>query len=108
MVRRAGSDNLDKVPDSENVPRKKNGGGQDIDAEWSKCEYVVALCMRAHAKPEKPALPEREELRALACACPMRSHLRTRGCGLLTEPGLVAALCTLPKVDALELCQQLE
>jgi hypothetical protein len=36
VVRRAGSDNLDKVPDSENVPRKKNGGGQDIDAEWKK------------------------------------------------------------------------
>ena len=41
---------------------------EDVDAEWSKCEWVVALCMRAHAKPEKPALPEWEELSALACA----------------------------------------
>ena len=31
---------------------------EEVDAEWSKCEWVVALCMRAHAKPEKPALPK--------------------------------------------------
>ena len=42
---------------------------EDVDAEWSKCEWVVALCMRAHAKPEKPALPEWEELSALRARC---------------------------------------
>jgi hypothetical protein len=44
-------------------------------------------------------------LLALACACPRLDRFDTRGCELLTEAGIVAALCALPRVRSLELCQ---
>ena len=46
-----------------------------------------------------------DALLALACACQQLSYVNTRGCDLLSEAGVVAALCTMPKVASLELCQ---
>ena len=41
----------------------------------------------------------------LACACPKLAKLNTRGCEALSEGGIVAALCTLPRIRKLDLCQ---
>ena len=45
-----------------------------------------------------------DALLALACACPRLTKLGTRGCDMLTEAGIVAALCTRPRDTARALC----
>ena len=46
-----------------------------------------------------------DALLALACACPELRRVNTRGCDMLSEAGVVGALCSMPHVSALELCQ---
>ena len=46
-----------------------------------------------------------DSLIKLACACPKLAKLNTRGCEALSEAGIVAALCTLPRIRKLDLCQ---
>ena len=83
-----------------------------LDASWNGSgvgERTVRALASHSAQLESLAIcgcrVHDDALLALACACARLMALHTRGCEALTEAGLVAVLCTLPRVQSLELCQ---